>query len=196
MIIRTLNRKIAVTLFGLTGLLSVFYIVAAVQSTQLYQQEIQQKLNLTLADHIAKDIPLLSDGTANQEALKELFHTLMIVNPSIELYLVDTTGSILAFNAPPGKVLLSEIDLEHVHSFLDGAKALPIKGTDPKSRGTLKAFSAAPVYENNQLAGYLYIVLGGENYDTVVEMIRDSYILRLLFWIGIAAFVLSLALFF
>ena len=193
MILRSLNRKIAVTLFGLMGLLSVFYIVAAVQSTQLYQQEIQQKLNLTLADHIAEDIPLLSDGTANQEALKELFHTLMIVNPSIELYLVDTTGSILAFNAPTGKVLLSEIDLEHVLSFLDGGKALPIKGTDPKSRGTLKAFSAAPVYENGQLAGYLYIVLGGENYDTVVEMIRDSYILRLLFWIGIAAFVLSLA---
>ena len=145
MILRSLNRKIAVTLFGLMGLLSVFYIVAAVQSTQLYQQEIQQKLNLTLADHIAEDIPLLSDGTANQEALKELFHTLMIVNPSIELYLVDTTGSILAFNAPPGKVLLSEIDLEHVLSFLDGGKALPIKGTDPKSRGTLKAFSAAHV---------------------------------------------------
>ena len=81
--IQTLNGKIAVALFALIGFISIFYIVVAVQSTQLYQQEIQQKLNRTLAEHIAKDIPLLSDGTANQAALEDLFHTLMIVNPSI-----------------------------------------------------------------------------------------------------------------
>jgi signal transduction histidine kinase len=167
-------------------------VVVAIQLTQLYQQEVQQKLNLTLADHIASDIPLLADGTANQPALEELFHTLMIVNPSIELYLVDTSGSILAFNAPPGKVQLDKIELDGVLDYLDGAESLPIKGVDPRNPGTTKAFSAAPVYENEQLSGYLYIVLGGENYDTVVQMIQDSYILRLLFWIGITAFVLSL----
>jgi signal transduction histidine kinase len=149
-------------------------------------------LNLQLADHIAKEIPLLADGTANEPALKDLFSTLMTVNPSIELYLVDTTGSILAFNAPEGKVQLDAIELDRIHDFLDGADSLPVKGTDPRTPGTTKAFSAAPVFENEQLAGYLYIVLGGENYDTVVDMVRDSYILRLLFWIGIAAFVLSL----
>jgi len=118
---RTLSRRIAVTLFALTCLLSVFYVVVAIQLTQLYQQEVQQKLNLTLADHIASDIPLLADGTANQPALEELFHTLMIVNPSIELYLVDTSGSILAFNAPPGKVQLEKIELDGVLDYLDGA---------------------------------------------------------------------------
>ena len=189
---RTLSRRIAVTLFVLTCLLSVFYVVVAVQLTQLYQQEIQQKLNMTLADHIASDIPLLADGTAKQPALKDLFHTLMIVNPSIELYLVDTSGSILAFNAPPGKVALDKIEMDSVHDFLGGTESLPIKGIDPRNPGTSKAFSAAPVYENERLSGYLYIVLGGENYDTVVQMIGDSYILRLLFWIGITAFVLSL----
>jgi signal transduction histidine kinase len=189
---QTLSRKIAIALLALVGLLSIFYIVAAVQSTQLYQQEIQQKLNRTLADHIAKDIPLLSDGTANQTALAELFHTLMIVNPIIELYLVDAEGSILAFNAPPGKVQTDRIDLSHVLVFLEETRALPIKGTDPRNPDRLKVFSAAPVYERQQLAGYLYIVLGGENYDNAVEMIRDSYILRLLFWIGVSAFILSL----
>lgn len=189
---RTLSRRIAATLLVVTGLLSIFYVVVAIQLSQLYQQEVQQKLNLTLAEHIAKDIPLLADGTANQPALEDLFHTLMIVNPSIELYLVDTTGSILAFNAPPGKVQPDKIELGGVHEFLDGADLLPIKGVDPRNPGTTKAFSAAPVYENEQLAGYLYIVLGSENYDTVVQMIQDSYILRLLFWIGITAFALSL----
>jgi len=191
--IQTLSRKIALALFLLVGLLSVFYIAATVQLTQMYQQEIQQKLNLTLADHIAGDIPLLSDGTANQTALKDLFHTLMIVNPSIELYLVDPAGAILAFNAPAGKVQLDQIEMDHVLEFLGESATLPIKGTDPRNPDRRKAFSAAPVYENQQLAGYLYIVLGGENYDTVVQMIRDSYILRLTFWVGIAAFVLSLS---
>lgn len=189
---RTLSRNIAVALFVLIGLISIFYIFAAVKSTQLYQQEIQQKLNLTLAQHIAKDIPLLEDGSANQQALKELFHTLMIVNPGIELYLVDTRGSIMAYNAPPGKVRMDQIDLEYVHELLNQSGNMPIKGTDPRNPDRRKVFSAAPVYENQKLAGYLYIVLGGENYDNVVEMIKDSYILRLLFWIGISAFILSL----
>lgn len=189
---QSLNRKIALALCALIGCMSFFYIFVAVQSTQLYQQEIQQKLNRTLADHIVKDIPLLSDGTANQPALKDLFHTLMIVNPSIELYLVDTRGSILSFNAPPGKVKLDSIELAPVQEFLEEARELPIQGNDPRSPGKQKVFSAAPVYENEQLAGYLYIVLAGENYDTVVEMIRESYILRLLFWIGIATAGLSL----
>ena len=179
-------------LFVLIGFISVFYIFVAVQSTQLYQQEIQQKLNRTLADHIAKDIPLLSDGTANQAALEDLFHTLMIVNPSIELYLLDTEGSILSFNAPPGKVKLDRVALPPISEFLEEAKELPIKGNDPRNPDRSKVFSAAPVYENQHLAGYLYIVLAGENYDTAVEMIQDSYILRLLFWIGIAASGLSL----
>lgn len=189
---QTLNGKIAVALFALIGFISVFYIFVAVQSTRLYQQEIQQKLNRTLADHIVKDIPLLSDGTANQVALEDLFHTLMIVNPSIELYLVDSRGSILAFNAPPGKVKLDRITLQPVLQFLDEASGAPVSGDDPRNPGRSKVFSAAPVYENQSLAGYLYIVLAGENYDTVVDMIQDSYILRLLFWIGVAASGLSL----
>ena len=189
---KTLNGKIAVALFVLIGFISVFYIFVAVQSTRLYQQEIQQKLNRTLADHIAKDIPLLSDGTANQVALEDLFHTLMIVNPSIELYLVDTWGSILSFNAPPGKVKLEQIALQPVHQFLEQGNGPPIRGNDPRNPDRSKVFSAAPVYENEELAGYLYIVLAGENYDTVVDMIQDSYILRLLFWIGIAAAGLSI----
>ena len=145
---KTLNGKIAVALFVLIGFISVFYIFVAVQSTRLYQQEIQQKLNRTLADHIAKDIPLLSDGTANQVALEDLFHTLMIVNPSIELYLVDTWGSILSFNAPPGKVKLEQIALQPVHQFLEQGNGPPIRGNDPRNPDRSKVFSAAPVYEN------------------------------------------------
>ena len=183
---KTLNGRIALAVIALIGLISVFYIVVAVQTTQLYQQEIQQKLNRTLADHIAKDIPLLSDGTANQPALKDLFHTLMIVNPSIELYLVDVRGQILSFNAPPGKVKLKVIALSPVQKFLAHDTERPIRGNDPRNPDRSKVFSAAPVYENDVLAGYLYIVLAGENYDTVVDMIRDSYILRLLFWLGLA----------
>jgi signal transduction histidine kinase len=188
----TLNRRIAAALFVLIGLTSLFYLVVAIQSTRLYQQEIQQKLNLTLADHIAEDIPLLADGSANQAALEELFHTLMIVNPAIELYLVNTTGLILAYNAPPGKVIAERIELGPVHAYLEQSQNLPVRSTDPRNPALRKVFSAAPVYENSQLSGYLYIVLGGENYDNVVEMIRDSYVLRLLFWIGICAFLLSL----
>jgi signal transduction histidine kinase len=55
-----------------------------------------------------------------------------------------------------------------------------------------KVFSAAPIYDNQNLQGYLYIVLGGQAYDSVVELLQSSYILR--FWIGAVLVSLLVAL--
>ena len=44
-----------------------------------------------------------------------------------------------------------------------------------------------------KLAGYLYIVLGGERFDTVSEMIQESYILRLAVAIAVASLLIGLA---
>ena len=40
-----------------------------------------------------------------------------------------------------------------------------------------KIFSAAEVRSEKGLQGYLYIILGGEDFDNVAEMISDSFIL-------------------
>ena len=48
---------------------------------------------------------------------------------------------------------------------------------DPRNPDGSKVFSAARIVDQNGLQGYLYIVLGGEQYDHVAQMLGDSYIL-------------------
>ena len=52
-------------------------------------------------------------------------------------------------------------------------------GVDPKNEHGEKTFSAAEVYEGNILRGYIYVILGGEDYEDAAQFVFGSYILRL-----------------
>lgn len=55
----------------------------------------------------------------------------------------------------------------------------PLLGDDPKSLDRKKVFSAAPIEQQGKQEGYLYVILGGEHYDSVVQKLKGSYILQL-----------------
>ena len=177
MMFRTLYSRLALTLFILLCLVGVILIQVIGHSSTLYQQEVAQKLNRELAAHIVAEQPLIQDRKINHPALDHLFHQLMVINPSIELYLLDEHGAVLGYSAPAGKVRRTQVALEPVRKFLDGNAQFPLKGDDPRNPEGRKVFSAARIADHADLQGYLYIVLGGEQYDHVVQMIGDSYIL-------------------
>jgi hypothetical protein len=149
-------------------------------SAEMYQQELTQKLNTTLAQHIVAEEPLLNNQKVNQNALKSLFHWLMVVNPGIELYLLDPGGEILAYTAPDGHVKRQHVSLQPIHQFIKGNVEFPHMGDDPRGLSRQKVFSAAPIPGINPdtPAGYLYVILEGEAYDSITDMIKGSYILR------------------
>ena len=66
----------------------------------MYFQEASQKLNAEVAPHIAGENKCFINGEVNEEILKEVFHSVMVINPSIEVYLLDTGGKILTYFAP------------------------------------------------------------------------------------------------
>ena len=174
---RTLYSRLALTLFTLLCLVGVILIQVIAHSSTLYQQEVAQKLNRELAAHIVAEQPLIQDRKINRLALDHLFHQLMVINPSIELYLLDEHGAVLGYSAPAGKVKRTQVALEPVREFVDGNTRFPLKGDDPRNPEGRKVFSAARIADHDGLQGYLYIVLGGEQYDHVVQMLGDSYIL-------------------
>ena len=51
-----------------------------------------------------------------------------------------------------------------------------------------KAFSAAAIGDDHSARGYLYVILGGEEYDSVTRFLLGSYILRL----GVRTMILTL----
>ncbi len=179
---KTLYCKLAVVLLGLLCLIGILYMLFTLYTTRLYFQEVDQKLNRTLAQNLTSETSLMKDGRVNKKALEDIFHMLMIVNPNIEVYLLNPNGTILAFSAPLGKVKRQEVSMVPLKSFLNKTDAFPILGDDPRNLKSKKVFSAAPIFVKNQIQGYLYIILGSEEFETVAEMLQGSYIIRLSIW--------------
>lgn len=175
----TLYGKLALVLLALLCLLGALSIGLTWLSTRLYVQEVTQKLNRSLAQHlVANNVPL-QGGRVNEQALEEIFHMLMVINPSIEIYLLDPQGVILAHSAPPGRVQRHRVALEPIQRFLSASDTFPIVGDDPRHPERRKVFSVAPIPLQAPLEGYLYVVLAGEAYDSVAHRLQGSYILRL-----------------
>ena len=86
-------------------------------------------------------------------------------------------GRIIAYDAPRGIVKRQRVSLRPIEEFLSGKAKFPILGEDPRSPDGPKAFTVHPVMPNGELQGYLYVVLGGEAFDSISGTIGESYIL-------------------
>ena len=186
---KTLHSRLVLALFVVLGLVGLVVVPLVARTGMQYEQEVAQKLNRDLAANIVADQPLIRDHTVNRQALDGLFHQLMVINPSIELYLLDPDGQLLAWSAPAGKVKADRVSMGPVKRFLTRQERYPLVGDDPRNPGRHKVFSAAPIASDGVLQGYLYVVLGGEQYDDIADMIHDSYIFKSAF----VALVLALA---
>lgn len=175
----TLSRKLGAVLLFLFCAVGGLFAAAMLLTTRLHNQEVTQRFNLSLATHLAADRTLMKEGQVEEGAVAEIFHMLMVVNPNIELYLLDGNGRILSYSAPPGKVLLDRVNLEPVQRLLRGEETWPILGDDPRAQRGKKVFSVAELPGENGPEGYLYVILGGEEYESVASLFRGSYILRL-----------------
>ncbi|HHO68513.1 MAG TPA: sensor histidine kinase, partial [Gammaproteobacteria bacterium] len=180
--LRTLYSRLALTLFVLLCVVGLALVFLVRDTSALYQQEVAQKLNRSLAAQIVAEQALISDDEVDGEALAHLFHLLMVINPSIELYLLDREGRVLAFSAPEGKVRRARVDLRPVRRFLAGGARFPLAGDDPRDPRRSKVFSAARIPAEGPLQGYLYVILGSEKYDSIVQSLQGSYILRASSW--------------
>ena len=187
----SLFAKLTIALLIIFCLLGLLFVSVTLFSTNLYQQEVMQKLNREIAEHIVKDTEILQNGKLNQLALKKLFHTLMVFNPSLEIYLLDYEGDIMAFSAAPWKVVRTSVDLAPIKKYLEHGQQFPLQGDDPRDLNKSKIFSVAVVEYSDQFRGYLYVILGGEEYDDIMARVQGSYILKLSLLIIIVGLVFS-----
>jgi len=153
-----------------------------IRSSDLHEMEVVQSLSRDLADHIAHRTTLMDANGLRPDAVRQLFGQLMRVNPSVEVYLLDSQGHIQGDDAPAGHVKRDKVDLAPVRQFIAG-HALPILGDDPRSVDGKKVFSAAPLRLNGeQPSGYIYVVLFGEEHDALAARVAASSVLRTTLW--------------
>jgi signal transduction histidine kinase len=195
----TLFARLSIALMLVVGLIGSAFFAIEHFSTQLYYEEITQRLNASIAMYVTGEMQLIEDGVVDDEALKLLAQRAMIINPTVEVYLLDTSGRILAHALPPGAIQTDRVALEPVRKLIAGGTAMPLRGTDPRNSERRKIFSAHPVMHNGVLQGYLYAVLGGQKYDELANSVRSSYVQKLSFGalsaIVLAAFLVGLLVF-
>lgn len=185
---RTLYAKMSLALLVLFVLVGGTFFIVSLYSAYMYQQEVAQRLNKNLAMYIVDEHVHVQNGKVNQSGLEDLFHTVMIINPSLELYLLGNAGEVIAYSAEPGKVVREKVSLEPIETMLSGAQDMPVLGDDPKSVSGHRAFSVAPIEENGVRQGYIYAVLGSEQVDYISQLLQQSYIMR----VGVGAIMLAL----
>src|ERR1700688_1607145 len=143
-----------------------------------YDLMLTQALNQSLAANLATEhfaeLPLEPEFVTKVRAE---FSKLMAINPNIEIYLLDAGGRIEAFTAPPRDVVRQRVDVGPLRTFIGNEFVLPLLGDDPKDHDAKKIFSAAYVEPANPSMGFLYIILGGSEYDSVAQRVQSGMLL-------------------
>lgn len=178
MILNKLYLRISGILLLVLLTIGVSYFLITAYASQRYFQETTQRLNAHVAEQMLLEVNPFVDGTVNKEALGKIMHSMMAVNPGIEVYLLDPQGVILSFVVLDKKVKLTRIELEPVKKFIDTDGEDYVLGDDPRNPGEQVVFSATGVKEDGQLLGYVYMVLASEQYENIAAVLRNSFILK------------------
>ena len=174
-----LTLALAVLLLGFGG----FVAVLSREVVSQHQDEALQLLSKGLARHIVEhwpEITIADRDQADRKARGALLSMLMVVNPGVQVYVLDADGHVSAYIGQPGMVRRDQVDLGPVRRFLAGAP-LPLRGSDPMGSSTARLFSAAmfpPRAADIRPPGYLYIILDGAPRDLAAAQISERRIWR------------------
>ncbi len=176
--LNSLYSRLSIALVILLVLVGLFVLGVARFATDNYYQEITQRLNAPIAMYVAQEHPLIENGVVNESAVAELAHQAMVINPTVEVYLLDAGGKVLTHGLPPEELQAVTVSMGPIHRFLSGEAEMPLRGDDPRNPETQKIFSVFPVGSTTAPEGYVYAVLGGEKYHAVADSIAQSYVLK------------------
>ncbi len=187
----------------LAGTLLLLAVLAATswgiltQAAREFSDELTQQLNGSIAMYVAEESTLIRDGRPDVAELARLARQAMVINPMVDVYLLDPRGRIIGRPAgeTPGTAptarIAAAVPLAPIHAFLAGEPSGPLYGTDPRHLERERVFSVAEVRAGGRLQGYVYVVLGGARAATLRETLGGSYILRAA--LGTVLVVLTLA---
>lgn len=179
--IQSVYGRLSILLFLSVLVVAIFSSFIFVGLSQRYQQEITQNIHSDLAKHIVKEHLLFKNDKPDYAAAEKLFSNLMVLGPNFEFYILSKSGQVLACSGEPDKVKIANINTKDIIKFIElGEEKELILGDDPRSTERKKIFSAAEITNNNQeVIGYVYVILASQIYDRTVSTVLGSKNLQL-----------------
>jgi two-component system OmpR family sensor kinase len=186
----SLKQRLSLSLMTLFLIIGLILAYITRQASVQYNLEITQRLNGSIAMYVAEEEQLILNGQVNQPAIDRLAQRAMVINPTVEVYLLDTGGRILSHNLATDP-LAERIPLDRVNEFMQPDSHRPLLNLDPRSPQSEKAFSVAPVMYEGQHEGYVYAILGGQAYESLARDLSKNYVLSVALASMLAVWVLA-----
>lgn len=175
-IFTSLYWKISFLFLILMILVGGVYVTVTSMSVNQFYLETKQLLCKNVAHQVIDDVELFKDGALNEKGIQHVMMHHMSVNPSAEVYVLDTLGNILTYDAPPEKIKTNQVSLTEIKKYLKHEGNVFLTGSDPRNPGVSKIFSASPIIEQQQLKGYVYVILSSEEYENVADLLFTGFI--------------------
>lgn len=183
--------KIATVFTALLIILGTVFVFIASRQSKSYYTMAHQELYGNIAAHLASFTHPLKNGKPDTAVTHDIIHSIMVANPSVEVYLLDTTGRITDYVVPDKSVKQHQVAIEKVKRWLTVKNGERPLGDNPKQPDEPGIFSAAPVYENGQLTGYVYAVLASEKQREILSALNSHLYYRLGIYIFLSALLIA-----
>jgi len=197
-VFRTLYGRLLVVVLGFGMAMTAIFAVILLGYHEAYHTEADQTVNRRLAQQYADARLLITDEPLTVRNFHDGIQKLAELNPDVDIYLLDDSGSIVASSVPAEQWARRRVDVAPLREFLSDSAQLPILGDDPRFTSGTEIFSVAPVDIQDCPARLLYVVLHRERYESAVRQLRRTYTinesLSLLISCGILAIATTLIL--
>jgi len=180
-VFKALHRKLVAVLVFFAITMALMFLVVTRHLDTMRSQELHQKLYRTLASQLVQDQLLPESENLDSLRIQQVFDRLRVINPRIDVYLLDDDGKIVASSVRT-RIIRNTVDLGPIRKFLDEKADLPIHGDDPTEAMRQRVFSAAPISITRQVDGYLYLIMRGLTSDSIAERVKSSHTLRESIW--------------
>lgn len=183
--------KITTVFTALLIVLGIVFVIIASTFSRSYYTAAHQELYGDIAQHLATFTQPFKNGEPDTAVTHDIIHATMVANPSVEVYLLDSSGNIKDYVVPDKTVQLHQVNIAKVKQWIAAPNMQRPMGDNPKQPGEASIFSAAPVYEKGRLAGYVYAVLSSEKQKAILQSLDDNLYLRLASYMFYAALIVA-----
>ena len=184
-------RRIYIVVFLLIALLGLLFIGVTWLATTSFYAASTQLLNKDVAAHIAKfTSPYGREGFDRQKA-DSVFSPAMVISPSAEVYFLDTTGRVIYFHGAPAEIHQWQVSVDPLQRYIQSGGLHYMSGPDPRDPEHPKIFSAAGVEGGSGRLGYIYVILGNQQYRSVTQMLVNSRVTPMV--LGAVMFILAIS---